>query len=264
VSDRVAAPSHPSAKGATVIVGGTSGIGLATAELLAREGRAGIVLMGRNAERGAAAVSAVAAVGSAVPGFRRVDAGDPSAVAEALSEVRDTHRHVDTVVCSTAADFRPELLHRCGPDEIVGALRALTEPPLIVTHAALTLLREQGGGCIVTVASDAAKVPTPGEAAIGAAMAAIVMFSRVAALEGKRDNVRVNVVTPSLVAGTPTSDALLADGFSRRLFERAAERAELGIVVPQDVAELIAFLSSPRAAKITGQVLSVNGGVSVA
>jgi NAD(P)-dependent dehydrogenase (short-subunit alcohol dehydrogenase family) len=64
-----------------------------------------------------------------------------------------------------------------------------------------------GGGVILNIASDAAKVPTPGEAVIGGAMAAIVMFTRALAVEGKRRGVRANVLT-ALVA---ESDGLLRD-----------------------------------------------------
>jgi len=88
------------------------------------------------------------------------------------------------------------------------------------------------------------------------------MFSRVAAIEGKRDGVRVNVVTPSLVTGTATTANILQDGFSKRLFEKAAEQADLGLTTPEDVASLVVFLCEPPAAKITGQTISVNSGIS--
>jgi NAD(P)-dependent dehydrogenase (short-subunit alcohol dehydrogenase family) len=131
-----------------------------------------------------------------------------------------------------------------------------------LTRAVLPLMREQGGGSIVNIASDAAKVPTPGEAVLGAAMAAIVMFSRVTAIEAKRDGVRVNAVTPSLIAGTPTAENVLRDGFSKALFEKAAAQAHLGVAEPDDLASLIVFLGGPGAAKLTGQAISVNGGIS--
>jgi NAD(P)-dependent dehydrogenase (short-subunit alcohol dehydrogenase family) len=95
-------------------------------------------------------------------------------------------------------------------------------------------------------------------------MAAIVMFSRTAAMEGKRNGVRVNAVTPSLVLGTDTAERVLADGFSRRLFEKAASIAHLGVAEPDDLAELIVFLGGPGSAKLTGQAISVNGGISAA
>jgi NAD(P)-dependent dehydrogenase (short-subunit alcohol dehydrogenase family) len=95
-------------------------------------------------------------------------------------------------------------------------------------------------------------------------MAAIVMFSRTAAIEAKRNGVRVNAVTPSLVAGTPTAERVLADGFSKKLFESAAKQAHLGVAEPDDLAALIVFLGGPASARLTGQAISVNGGISAA
>jgi NAD(P)-dependent dehydrogenase (short-subunit alcohol dehydrogenase family) len=84
------------------------------------------------------------------------------------------------------------------------------------------------------------------------------------ALEGKRDGIRVNVITPSLIAGTPTAERVLQDGFSKRLFEKAATQAHLGVAEPEDLAGLVVFLGSPASARLTGQAISVNGGISAA
>jgi NAD(P)-dependent dehydrogenase (short-subunit alcohol dehydrogenase family) len=117
---------------------------------------------------------------------------------------------------------------------------------------------------IINIASDAAKLATPGESVIGAAMAAIVMFTRALAIEAKRDGIRVNALTPSLLSGTPGADRVMAEGFSKKLFEKAAAMADLGVPEPDDLAGLIVFLAGPGAARITGQAISVNGGISAA
>src|SRR5262249_1380487 len=114
---------------------------------------------------------------------------------------------------------------------------------------------------IVNVASDAAKVPTPGEAVIGGAMAGIAMFSRTLAMEAKRRKIRVNVVTPSLV-NTLTYNRIMADRFSSKLFSKAIERAHLGIPDAAEVAATVLFLLGPHSSRLTGQVISVNGGIS--
>ncbi len=95
-------------------------------------------------------------------------------------------------------------------------------------------------------------------------VAAIVMFSRVTAIEAKRDGIRVNVITPSLIAGTPTAEGVLRDGFSKKLFEKAASLAHLGAAEPDDLASLVVFLGGPGSARLTGQAISVNGGISAA
>jgi NAD(P)-dependent dehydrogenase (short-subunit alcohol dehydrogenase family) len=121
-----------------------------------------------------------------------------------------------------------------------------------------------GGGAIVSVASDAAKLATPGESVIGAAFAGNAMFVKTLAVELARQNIRANVVTPSITRNTKTYDAVMAGEFSRKLFQKAETRARLGVPIPENVAPIIAFLASPLASHITGQVVSANGGISVA
>jgi NAD(P)-dependent dehydrogenase (short-subunit alcohol dehydrogenase family) len=122
----------------------------------------------------------------------------------------------------------------------------------------------QKSGSIICIASDAAKVATPGEVAIGAAMAAIAMFCRGLAIEAKRSGIRVNCVTPSIVKDTPFYKTLMTDPFASKLFSKAERMASLGVVVPDDIAALVAFLAGPGSARLTGQTISVTGGISAA
>lgn len=78
---------------------------------------------------------------------------------------------------------------------------------------ALPFMQQQNGGCIVNIASDAANVPTQGESVLRAAMAAIVMFTRTLAMEAKRNGIRINALTPSLIEGTPAAQRNQVDGF---------------------------------------------------
>lgn len=250
---------------AVLIAGGTSGVGLASALAFVDAGVRRLVLVGRSEERGQAARALVQARAQDVDvAFMAADADRVDAV---LAVVEAAHRHlgsIDVCVSSIASSYKPELLFRTAPEDIAAILTAQALPPMFFTRAVLPIMRAQGGGSIVTIASDAAKVATPGESVLGAAMAAIVMFSRVAAIEGKRDGVRVNAITPSLIAGTPTAERVLADGFSRSLFEKAASAAHLGVAEPEDLAELVVFLGGPGSARLTGQAISVNGGISAA
>ncbi|MFF3380442.1 SDR family NAD(P)-dependent oxidoreductase [Streptomyces sp. NPDC002680] len=250
---------------AVVIAGGTSGVGLATALAFADAGVRRIALLARNVERGKLARERVLDRHPAAEVvFIPTDAEDFEQVNASVAEAHRALAGIDVLVNSTTATYRPELLHRTPQADVEGILTRQALPPMHMTRAVLPLMREQGGGSIVNIASDAAKVATPGEAVLGAAMAAIVMFSRVAAIEAKRDGVRVNVVTPSLISGTPTADNVLRDGFSKKLFEKAASQAHLGVAEPADLASLIVFLGGPGSAKLTGQAISVNGGISAA
>lgn len=250
---------------AVVITGGTSGVGLASAFAFAAAGVSRIVLVGRDVTRGETARAAVAhAHPKADVYFLSADANIAEEAVRVVTLAHGLLGGLDVVVNSTAASYVPELLKDIPIEDIARTLSAQALGPLHMSKAALPYLMAQRSGVILNVASDAAKVPTPGESIIGSAMAAIVTFSRTLAIEAKRDGVRVNVLTPSLIANTATAKRVLADGFSKKLFTKAAENAHLGVAEPEDLAALILFLAGPAAAKITGQAISVNGGISAA
>ncbi|MBZ5738427.1 SDR family NAD(P)-dependent oxidoreductase [Nocardioides mangrovi] len=250
---------------AVLIAGGTSGVGLASARAFLDAGVRRLALLARTEERGVAVRDDLRRQApEAQVEFLRCDAAQHEQVEHIVHEAHRLLGGLDVVVSSTTATYRPELLSRIPYDDVAGIMLGQALPPMLLTRAAMPLLADQGGGSIITIASDAAKVATPGESVLGAAMAAIVMFTRVAAIEGKRDGVRCNVLTPSLIAGTPTAENVLRDGFSKKLFERAAAQAHLGVAEPEDQASLVVFLGGPSAAKLTGQAISVNGGISAA
>lgn len=246
-----------------LLVGGTSGVGLAAAHALAQAGVPRIVIAGRDAERGAKAQQQVEASGAKCL-FVPTDALDPNAMSATVEKAEDFLQGVDIAVCTTAPRILPELFKNQESGQISAALSSLALPPMHMVHAVLPKMRERGHGTIINLASDAAKVATPGETVIGAAMAAIVMFTKTVAMEEKRHGVRANVLTPSLINGTGLTDYLLADDFSERLFAGAIKRASLGVPDAEELAALVVFLSSPAAAKMTGQAISLNGGISAA
>lgn len=252
--------------GQTVLVaGGTSGVGLATAVAFAEAGCERLVLVGRDETRGKKAVERVLAVAAgAQVEFVSADLNDPAAAERAAATANRILGRIDLLVCSTVAPYQPTLLHQIPIEDLSRILTQQALGPMLMSRAVLPYMREQGSGSIVNIASDAAKVPTPGEAGIGAAMAAIVTFSQTLALEAKRDGIRVNVLTPSLILDTASYDRAMAQEFSKRIFDKIVAQAHLGLTAPRDLAATILFLSSPLAQRMTGQVISVNGGISVA
>jgi NAD(P)-dependent dehydrogenase (short-subunit alcohol dehydrogenase family) len=245
------------------VLGGTAGVGLETASQFAEQG-ARVVLLGRDRERGAAACEKIglrASLGDVR--FVQVDAIDPDDTVRAEQECRTVLGSIDVLVNTTGPSDHPRLLHTIAIQAVQQRINEIILPPLHMMFAALPEMRRRGSGSIINVASDAAKVATPGETLIGAAMAAIVMFSKAAALEAKRECVRINVLTPSLIADTPGAALIGSDPFSAKIFEKAIAMAHLGLVSPADLAAMTLFLASPAASRITGQTISINGGISV-
>ncbi|MGB6243397.1 MULTISPECIES: SDR family oxidoreductase [Gordonia] len=248
-----------------VIVGGTAGIGLHSALALARAGVKDIVLVGRSAERAGRAKEAFAAAGLAEPSYVQGDAGTADGAIEIIEAARALLPALDILITSVAADVEPTLFKDIPTDDIARTLTSLALPGMQLASAALPSMRAQGGGTIINVASDAGKTATPGEAVIGAAKAALIMFTRSIAIEEKRHGIRANVLTPSLVHGTDSTERITSGGsFSAKLFASAAKQAALGVPDADDVGALAAFLCSPEAARLTGQAISVNGGISAA
>jgi gluconate 5-dehydrogenase/3-oxoacyl-[acyl-carrier protein] reductase len=253
-----ARPVAPLAEQGVVVFGGSSGIGRAVAAAFRAEG-ARVCLVARNAERGARAAEALGA------DFVAADCADPDAAAAAVAEAGSRLGRIDTGLVSLGGNRLPELLHRQSLADIAATVTEDLTPTLLALAALAGRMREAGGGTLIAVASDAGKVATPGETVIGANMAAIIQFTRGLALEGRRDGIRANVLTPSLVEGTALTDRLMAEGtFSSKLFAKARPLAGLGPTGPEDLAALAVFLASPAAARITGQAISVNGGISAA
>jgi NAD(P)-dependent dehydrogenase (short-subunit alcohol dehydrogenase family) len=194
--------AKPFAERGVAILGGTAGVGLETAAQFAERG-ARVVVLGRDPQRGLRACEFCRerAPGASV-NFVAVDPTDPAAVIDAELAARSLLGAIDVLVNTSGPSHLPRLLHEIPIADVRTIIDRLVLPPLHMTHAVLPAMRERRGGSIINVASDAAKVATPGETVIGAAMAAIVMFSRAAALEAKREGVRINVLTP-LSSPTP-------------------------------------------------------------
>ncbi len=246
-----------------VVTGGTAGIGRSCAEALLAAGASAVLINGRDAGR---AEEAQAAIQSRFPAARievaTGDVTDSEVACAVMARAKKLLGRIDVLVNSSGGNDIPKLLHETTPEEIPGILKRCLFGQILSSRAVLPYMREARHGAIINIASDAAKVPTPGESVIGAAMAGIVMFTRGLAVEGKRDGIRANVLTPSMTSGTRHFDRVMADPFAGKMFEKAARLAALGVVTKDELAALVVFLSSPVAAKITGQAISMTGGIS--
>jgi 2-hydroxycyclohexanecarboxyl-CoA dehydrogenase len=246
-----------------VVTGGTAGIGRACAEALLAAGANAVLINGRDRER---AEHARTEIQSRFPAARVAFATGDVAQAESASAVMaaamEAFGRIDVLVNSSGGNDIPKLLHETTLHEIPGILERCLFGQILSSRAALPYMREAKRGAIINIASDAAKIPTPGESVIGAAMAGIVMFTRGLAVEAKRDGIRANVITPSMTSGTEHYQRVMADPFSGKMFAKAAKLAALGVVTKEELAALVVFLASPAASKITGQAVSMTGGIS--
>lgn len=125
-------------------------------------------------------------------------------------------------------------------------------------HAALPHLASAGGGTLVAFISDAGRYAAPRQSMLGSVFGGIIAFVRNAAVEIARENVRIHCISPSYVKDTPVFERFGVGGRG----ETAEKRAGLGLPSPKDIAPLALFLCGPDATKMTGQILSVNGGLN--
>jgi 2-hydroxycyclohexanecarboxyl-CoA dehydrogenase len=246
-----------------LLTGSSSGIAHEIATQLAEAGVPRIMLNGRIAERGAEACHRIKA---RAPGadvrFTKGDMKLPEDAMNLVSETRSAFGGVDILVNSISGSLSPRPFHEVPPDAYAMLVQAHLISTFYTCHAVIPVMIEREGGVIINMASDAAKIATPGEAIIGACKAGVVMFSKTLALENSRHGIRVHSLTPSIVRDTSSYVKVMSDEFSRKLFEKAEKRARLGVVTPPDIAPLAVFLAGPGAARMTGQAISVNGGIS--
>jgi NAD(P)-dependent dehydrogenase (short-subunit alcohol dehydrogenase family) len=231
-----------------IVTGGLGDIGMAVARAFAKEGAAILLVDARPASEDA--VAALLAAGASAARAITADVGDPDAVAQAVETACDAFGGLDVIVNVAgmmiyrpiaeleAADWR-----RLLDVNLVGAA-------LFTGHA---FRRMRPGGCVINIASVHARRTSPLVAPYAAAKAALVSFTRSAAIEGKPLGVRVNAILPGAI-----DTAMLRDSPNIRSGAEVVDPADLG--QPEDIAALAVFLASDAARFITGEDIVADGG----
>lgn len=248
--------------GKTVIVtGGAGGIGSATARRFGAEG-AKVAIFDLNLEAGQKVADEITAAGGQAAAFK-VDITERASVDAGVAGVQQQLGPIDVLVNNAGWDvFKP--FTKTVPQEWDKLIAINLVGALNLHHAVLPGMVERKYGRIVNVASDAARVGSSGEAVYAACKGGLVSLSKTLAREHARHNITLNVVCPG-----PTDTALLAgvaEGAPNpeKLIEAFTKAIPLGrLGQPDDLASAIAFFGSDEAAFITGQVISVSGGLTM-
>ena len=252
----------PKLKDKTVIVtGGAGGIGGATCRRFAAEG-AKVAVFDMNIDAAQKVADDIKASGGTAAAFK-CDITDRAAVDAAVAATIAQLGPIDVLVNNAGWDvFKPFV--KTVPDEWSKLIAINLTGALHMLHAVLPGMVERKAGRVVNIASDAARGGSSGEAVYSACKGGLVSLSKTLAREHARHNITVNVVCPG-----PTDTALLA-GFAEgardpeKLMEAFRSAIPLGrLGQPDDLAGAIVFFSSDDASFITGQVISVSGGLTM-
>jgi len=238
-----------------IVTGGASGIGKATALLLAREG--GRVLVGDVDEAGGRAVAAHAAAERLAVEFLPLDLTRTESIAAFAAAVQQRAGRVDGLVNGAGWDRiqpfmenPPEMWDQLVAINLLGAIR--------LSRAVLPPMIEARAGKIVNISSDAGRVGSTGETVYAAAKGGIIAFTKSLAREMARYRININCVCPG-PTDTPLFSAQperMREALTRAIpFRRIAQ--------PEEIAEAVMFFLGRRSDYITGQVLSVSGGLTM-
>ncbi|MET0152134.1 MAG: glucose 1-dehydrogenase [Candidatus Binatia bacterium] len=236
-----------------LVTGAGRGIGRAIAERLAAEG-AKVAVLDIDEATASATAEAVGGVGV------RTDVTDGASVRAAVAESERRLGPV-TILVNNAGWDKAEPFVKSSEETWDKVLAINLKGPIRMTRAVLDGMIERRRGRIVTVSSDAGRVGSSGEAVYSAAKAGVIGFSKTLARELARYSINVNVVCPG-----PTNTQLLRDVApqSPKLIEALTRAVPFGrIGEPHEIAAAVAFLASDDAGFITGQTLSVSGGLTM-
>jgi 2-hydroxycyclohexanecarboxyl-CoA dehydrogenase len=236
-----------------IVTGAGQGIGRAIATKLAAEG-ATVAVTDVDEARAKETAQEIGA------DAHRADVTDRASVDAMVAQVRDAHGRIDVLVNNAGWDISSPFVDS-DPADWDRAISINLYGVLHTCHAVLPLMIEQGHGTVVNLGSDAGRVGSSGEAVYSAAKGGIIAFTKTIAREVARHRINANCVCPgptdtALFASMGGDDPKLREALTKAIpFRRLAD--------PADIANAVAFLASSEASYITGQTVSVSGGLTM-
>jgi len=230
-----------------LVTGATSGIGRAATEQLAQHG-ADVIVHGRDAERGAEVVGAITADGGQAR-FAAANLGDPAELNDLAGQAAD----VDILVNNAGFSW-------LGPTEEIDLatfdqlMADNVRAPYFLVAALAPKMAARGGGSIINIGSMAGQIGMSGGAAYSATKGALASLTRSWAAEFSPAGVRVNAVASGPVYTAIQPDEVTEAIGATTIMSRAAQ--------PGEIAEIVAFLASPKASYMTGAIVAADGGRS--
>ncbi len=240
----------------TLVVGGTSGIGRATAMLLAQRG-ATVILSGRNAAAGDNVVREITGAGGTAS-FLRADVTDAHSIEALVQEIVATHGRLDIAFNNAGREVPYQRIADIGESNWQAMLDMKLTGTWRCMKYQLAQMARQKQGVIVNMAGNWGLKGAPGFSAYCAAAHGIMGLTRTAAQEYAVDNIRVNAVCPGAV-DTALLDRMV--GGSEDMKRTLAQAVPMGrLATPEDVAQAVMWLCSDEASYITGQGMVLAGG----
>ena len=243
----------PLAGRVVIITGGTRGIGLASARLLAEDG-ASVVVSGRDAGRLEAVTRELEASGKAILSVA-ADVAKREDAERLVEAAREGFGRIDVLV-NNAGMTRDQLLVRMKDDDWDQVLDTNLRGVFFMTRAVGKVMMRQRSGRIINISSTAGVMGNAGQVNYSAAKAGVIGLTKAAARELAHWNILVNAVAPGLIE-TDMSAGLPAEARDLLLGQVPLKR----IGDAREVAEVVRFLAGDGAGYITGQTIHVNGGL---
>jgi NAD(P)-dependent dehydrogenase (short-subunit alcohol dehydrogenase family) len=241
-----------------LITGGNSGIGSATAELLAKEG-AKVVLTGRNQERGEEIARGINEAGGTAL-FIRSDVRAAKDCQEAVEQTLERFGRID-VLFNNAGVFHPKTVPECTEEEWDETIDSSLKGAFLMSKYALPSMIERGSGSIIHTSSGWGILGGEKAASYCAAKGGLVVMAKAMAMDHGPDGIRVNCVCPGDVETPMLADDAEKRGMTWEDYLAEASDRPLGrIGTADEIARAVLFLASDDSSFVTGEALVVDGG----